>query len=53
MTTPRRILVPIDLGDHATEVLDHAAALARLAEQVARTARCPVLLVRGGNTAAI
>jgi nucleotide-binding universal stress UspA family protein len=28
MTTPRNILVPIDLGDHAQEVLDYAAALA-------------------------
>ena len=28
MTTPRNILVPIDLGDHAKEVLDYAAALA-------------------------
>ena len=28
MTTPRTILVPIDLGHHAKEVLDYAAALA-------------------------
>ena len=28
MTLPRTILVPIDLGDHATEVLDYAVALA-------------------------
>jgi nucleotide-binding universal stress UspA family protein len=28
MTIPRRILVPVDLGDHAKEVLDYAAALA-------------------------
>jgi nucleotide-binding universal stress UspA family protein len=28
MNTPRNILVPIDLGDHAKEVLDYAAALA-------------------------
>ena len=28
MTTPRTILVPIDLADHPREVLDYAAALA-------------------------
>jgi nucleotide-binding universal stress UspA family protein len=28
MTLPRNILVPIDLGDHATEVLGYAVALA-------------------------
>jgi nucleotide-binding universal stress UspA family protein len=28
MTLPRSILVPIDLGDHATEVLGYAVALA-------------------------
>jgi universal stress protein A len=28
MTTPRNILVPIDLGDHAKDVLDYATALA-------------------------
>jgi nucleotide-binding universal stress UspA family protein len=28
MPTPRSILVPIDLGDHAKDVLDYAAALA-------------------------
>ena len=28
MTLPRNILVPIDLGDHTTEVLDYAVGLA-------------------------
>lgn len=28
MTLPRSILVPLDLGDHTTEVLDYAVALA-------------------------
>jgi nucleotide-binding universal stress UspA family protein len=46
MTLPRSILVPIDLGDHTTEVLDYAVGLAGRLDaklHVVHTVPLPVL----------